>query len=523
MEPDRPGKHGFDTSFDCCNDKVIPFAVYARTQPAPMNQNYGSHALHVASVMISKQTTIGPGAGVYSPDGVAPDASLYSSAFFVDPVTNLHEDAALAAQTLTNSVFATNMSFGIPTAGFDLDGTSTLTSFVDWSSTWQQVLYVVAGNEVGAQGPVPTDNFNGITVAGSAKVGGVYREVASFNVFDENLDAMGERTSTDILAPGLQVDAVGANGVQPSPRDGTSIAAPHVTATAALLLEQSSTPNGRRHEVLKATILNSADKIKDIMGMERTVVKAGGSNWFGTVASSDPNIPLDREMGVGHLNAKRAAEQHAAGRHFPGGVPGIGWDYNVQEEPFIPNRYTLSLDEGDYVSATLVWDRLVVLDSPFTEYERGNEFINFGFPDLNLYLVPAGLGIDEAVASSTSIAWNLEHIFESVQDAGDYELWVTADDSTDYPYALAWWAGSDERPNPGDFNTDGSVNAADYVVWRKDDSSNEGYIDWRANFGNPSGSGSLAAIPEPTAAVLAILWLVLGFNRTRIHLRIELP
>jgi hypothetical protein len=57
----------------------------------------------------------------------------------------------------------------------------------------------------------------------------------------------------------------------------------------------------------------------------------------------------------------------------------------------------------------------------------------------------------------------------------------------------------------GDFNNDGKVDAADYVVWRKTDGSQEGYNEWRTNFGRTSGSGSAlgsAAVPEPSALVL---------------------
>ena len=46
---------------------------------------------------------------------------------------------------------------------------------------------------------------------------------------------------------------------------------------------------------------------------------------------------------------------------------------------------------------------------------------------------------------------------------------------------------------PGDYNNDGTVDAADYVVWRKNDGTQGGYDTWRANFGQPlpgSGSGS---------------------------------
>ncbi|QDV73874.1 LamG-like jellyroll fold domain-containing protein [Botrimarina mediterranea] len=71
---------------------------------------------------------------------------------------------------------------------------------------------------------------------------------------------------------------------------------------------------------------------------------------------------------------------------------------------------------------------------------------------------------------------------------------------------------------PGDFNGDGSVNAADYTVWRDNegstsslaaDASGNGRIDradyniWAANYGATLSSS--AAIPEPAAALLASL------------------
>ena len=65
---------------------------------------------------------------------------------------------------------------------------------------------------------------------------------------------------------------------------------------------------------------------------------------------------------------------------------------------------------------------------------------------------------------------------------------------------------------PGDFNNDGTVDAADYIVWRKTDNTQTGYDTWRANFGTSlnAGSGSVlpsaeslsAAIPEPSSMLL---------------------
>jgi autotransporter-associated beta strand protein len=63
---------------------------------------------------------------------------------------------------------------------------------------------------------------------------------------------------------------------------------------------------------------------------------------------------------------------------------------------------------------------------------------------------------------------------------------------------------------PGDFNVDGNVDAADYVLWRKNDGTPQGYDAWRANFGATAGGGSAgdalagATVPEPASAVLLL-------------------
>jgi hypothetical protein len=62
-------------------------------------------------------------------------------------------------------------------------------------------------------------------------------------------------------------------------------------------------------------------------------------------------------------------------------------------------------------------------------------------------------------------------------------------------------------PRDGDFDGDGDVDAADYVVWRKTDGTQPGYDEWRTNFGRTSGSGSAlgaGAVPEPSALILLV-------------------
>jgi hypothetical protein len=76
----------------------------------------------------------------------------------------------------------------------------------------------------------------------------------------------------------------------------------------------------------------------------------------------------------------------------------------------------------------------------------------------------------------------------------------------------------------GDYNGDGKVDAADYVVWRKNGGTQQEYEDWRNNYGAMSGSGngalsagSTGAVPEPPAVALAglVIPLILAFRMRR--------
>lgn len=71
----------------------------------------------------------------------------------------------------------------------------------------------------------------------------------------------------------------------------------------------------------------------------------------------------------------------------------------------------------------------------------------------------------------------------------------------------------------GDFNSDGAVDAADYVLWRKNPAAYgdlAGYDTWRQNFGNSASAGAssmLAAVPEPAASsCIALLSSVVALS-----------
>ena len=73
---------------------------------------------------------------------------------------------------------------------------------------------------------------------------------------------------------------------------------------------------------------------------------------------------------------------------------------------------------------------------------------------------------------------------------------------------------------PGDYNGDGTVDAADYVVWRKNDGTQQEYSTWRAQFGQTSGSGTAAienSVPEPSSLSLLTLAAPALMLRRRRH------
>ena len=85
---------------------------------------------------------------------------------------------------------------------------------------------------------------------------------------------------------------------------------------------------------------------------------------------------------------------------------------------------------------------------------------------------------------------------------------------------VAILAGDLAPGTPGDYNGNGNVDAADYVLWRNGGPlQNEGettgsttpedYTFWRSHFGNSSGAGAAfgasSAVPEPTSLLLGLI------------------
>lgn len=107
------------------------------------------------------------------------------------------------------------------------------------------------------------------------------------------------------------------------------------------------------------------------------------------------------------------------------------------------------------------------------------------------------------------------------------------DPDTGEPFRYFWNESTNTfAPAPGligDYNDDGTVNAADYAVWRDNLGATVAlpndpldgpigqsqYDNWRANFGETAAVGAAVGVPEPATAGLLVVFLFALATRPR--------
>lgn len=478
VEPFRVGKPGHD-SVENTHPHVNPQGVYLFNLNGPKNVlvDTQKHATPVAGVMIASDPTN----QVLTDRGIATRAKLHSAGFMLTPrLPTPSGDVALTLQHVArqnqSKVSAINLSFGIKEGGNHppADGTSLLSKAIDYFARKYDTLFVIAKpNSAVNEGNIPADAFNGLVVGNVGMKGNVFSKIRPIN-FDESDDF---RRLIHVVAPGVQIKSTPFGGGAYKPVTGTSFAAPHATATVALLHEYANNAAnnlpavGKRHDVMKAILINSAEKLTGRLGMKRTIERTDGKTWLESDARDDKTNdpkgrvePLDIEMGTGFLNASRALTQLKGGRSQPGDAEkkAIAWDSNDITGNQNAQTYKLpKLRKGSWISATLTWDRVVQLNDTNNnglfdwdlETNTGEDFTAAQTPILVLELLR--VGENQPVWTSETSVENVQHIFfqlradqPNVED--EYELRVrqlTPNITT--KYAIAWWG---EKAPPNDPN-----------------------------------------------------------------------
>ncbi len=456
------------------------------------------HATAVVGVMVSNGLD---SEGVQTGHvGISPGATVDVAKFWQSDLIKNTDGAIQAGFDLTAGP-ASVLLVEDQTTSSQSNGESSFTRAVDYFAYARDTLVVIPAGNSGPNNivfSVPGDAYNGITVGATDET---YSKVAAFSNQGPTGDSGGGRAKPDLLAPGVGIvspfggweDNDGRDGSAavnfkgPGVADVTQFMAPNITAEddidadwvtvsgtsfsgpivagAGALLQQWGGHQGMdtSNETMRAVMINSANKVNGVLGMTRTIVDRQDQDWLASEAYLAQDVPLDDQMGAGQLDVSRALQQYDAGEQGPGAVANIGWDTHmaVTEGEFFDYQLGDALGVGDFISATLAWDREVLyLDNGIAGvYEPGVDALA-GLPldNLDLYLMlNDDTATEQALWSSISTVDNLEHLFWEIQQAGSYKLRVVfTEDITFIPgfeatpdYSLAWWAGVPEPASGG--------------------------------------------------------------------------
>jgi T5SS/PEP-CTERM-associated repeat protein len=238
-----------------------------------------------------------------------------------------------------------------------------------------------------------------------------------------------------------------------------------------------------------------------------------GGNITGFGAASTPNLLAKPLINNGHITGTSAAQRIT----LPGYVKGVGTFDNV--------NFTGTFSPG--LSPTILSVGNVALSATSTiVLEIGGATAGGGYDQIQS---SGALAFDGTLQVSliggfTPVAGQSFNLFDWASLSGTFDVlqlpalaglaWDTSELYTDGVLSVVA-PGVD-----GDYNDDGAVNAADYVLWRKLNGTSavmpndpnplpidgDQYLTWRGNFGQASsGSGSVTNGPVPEPAILVLI------------------
>jgi subtilisin family serine protease len=242
-----------DTGIDAQHPDLAGKVAAAKTfVDGPAGDQIG-HGTHVASTVTGSGAASG---GSYR--GVAPDVRLVDAKACTEQ--DCPEDAVLAAMewaAVEQDADVVNMSIG----GADAPGDDPIEQAVNTLSAQHGTLFVVAAGNTGAAGAGTVESPG--TAAAALTVGAVDKQNVLAPFSSRGPTADHASLKPDVTAPGVDVVAAKAAGTEAGTPvgeqyvslSGTSMAAPHVTGAAAILLQQHPEWTGAQ---VKAGLMASA-------------------------------------------------------------------------------------------------------------------------------------------------------------------------------------------------------------------------------------------------------------------------
>lgn len=336
------------------------------------------------------------GAGIINPmyHGMAPKSTIISQ-WFNDVITNT------PTYVTDNNMIATNNSYTTAGAGCAGEGAYDITSnYIDAQmKTYEEVLHVFAAGNDGALTCSPYPNAFGTIKSGwqCAKnvitVGNLDASTYSISSASSRGPVQDGRIKPEIVTNGTSTFSTYPNNSYGF-ASGTSMAAPVITGTAALLTEryrQLHSGANAKAALLKALMCNTAEDLG--------------------------NAGPDYTYGFGMLNARRAVEAMEANQYVISSTANTTYPITV---PAGVRRLKVMLYWADAPAAvaaatTLVNDLdLVVTDNPVT------------VTHLPLILNPAPASVNTAAVEGADHSNNIEQVVINNPAPGSYLLHVNA-------------------------------------------------------------------------------------------------
>lgn len=347
-------------------------------------------------------------------------------------------------------------------------------------------------------------------------------------LLSSSYNAIGVGRTDGLHSAGLTLaPAVGAYGPGRSkpdivaPATSVSSATAMVSSAATMLYQTATAPGAAKNEVIKATLLTGATKGEFPL-------------W-----SRTQTLPLDDKFGAGELNVYNSylvqlgGKQAASTSQPVSTVGSYGWDYQDRKNDAAVGDlyYNFQIASGStasQLSFTLAWNvKVTDTNNDPNVFVPSESLQNL---DLQLYDSTAGF-MGTLLDQSVSTVDNVEHIYLNSLGPGTYTLKVSG--AANWDYGLAWrMTTAFDQPN-ADFDADGTVSGADFLIWQRNfgtllgatngqgDADGDGDVDeidlelFKSGViatPIPPQIASLAtAVPEPAAAALffaSASWLV---------------